>query len=249
MLRISLRLLIISALLGSVSASAQNDIFDNPENLEVLPKGISPAELGATMRGFALGLGLRCSSCHQGEEGQPLQEYDFSNDDKPLKQTARVMLKMVNNINQQYLSELGDERLKVQCITCHRGVRKPQLTGEVLQAAYMSDGIAGMQQRYSELREQYFGTHSYDFSENVLDEVGTQIARSGNVEDGIATLKLNIEHYPESASSYFALGQIYRASQQTDKARAAYNKVIEIHPEWRARVKPFLQMLEQRIEE
>ena len=33
----------------------------------MLPEDISAQELSATMRGFALGLGLRCSNCHVGE--------------------------------------------------------------------------------------------------------------------------------------------------------------------------------------
>ena len=50
----------------------RRDIYANPENLKVLPEDISSADLGATMKGFALGLGLRCENCHVGEAGKPL---------------------------------------------------------------------------------------------------------------------------------------------------------------------------------
>lgn len=238
------KLLMLVGLLWMSSAMAQGRVFENPQNLQVLPKNISPAELSATMRGFAGGLGLRCSSCHQGEEGQSLREYDFANDDKELKQTARLMIKMVASINQEHLADLGADRLTVQCMTCHRGIRKPRLITDILSEAYQEDGLTGMKQRYRELRDEYYGSHSYDFSERVLNQLGSQLAQGGVMNDGVAILKFNLDYYPQSAMTYFSLGELYRADQQTDAARAAYEKVIEINPTWwRANVDQRLRML------
>jgi hypothetical protein len=123
----------------------------DPVNLKVLPKNISKDDLVRTMRGFTAGLGVRCAFCHKGEEGQPLDTYDFMSDAKPQKETARKMLTMVAAINRDYLKgvtverdetaeaegkevaeghEAGEkaeapEQARVTCYTCHRGQAHP----------------------------------------------------------------------------------------------------------------------------
>lgn len=96
-------------------------------NLKVLPKEITRPELMKHMKGFALGLGVRCSSCHVGEENKPLSTYDFASDEKPMKRNARIMLAMVKEINEKSVSklELGDKPVTVTCYTCHRGSKEP----------------------------------------------------------------------------------------------------------------------------
>ena len=69
-------------------------IFDEPKNLKVLPADISPQELRNTMRGFALDLGVNCENCHVDEAGQPLENFDFAADDKDMKATVRLMLRI-----------------------------------------------------------------------------------------------------------------------------------------------------------
>jgi cytochrome c len=105
--------------------AAVAQIYDHPRNLQVLPADIGADELRDTMKSFFFGTGLRCSSCHVGEEGQPLTTYDFASDEVELKQTARQMLRMVNAINTEHLAALGPERAEVSCATCHRGERLP----------------------------------------------------------------------------------------------------------------------------
>lgn len=108
-----------------LSSAALAQIYDNPRNLQVLPADIGADELRDTMKSFFFGTGLRCSSCHVGEEGQPLTSYDFASDEVELKLTARQMLRMVNAINTEHLAPLGPERAEVGCATCHRGERLP----------------------------------------------------------------------------------------------------------------------------
>lgn len=66
-------------------------------------------------------------SCYQN-----LTEYDFASDKKEPKLKARLMLQMVDAINNTHLRPLGEDHIKVQCVTCHRGVNKPWLTAETL---------------------------------------------------------------------------------------------------------------------
>ncbi|MEZ4698544.1 MAG: c-type cytochrome [Rhodothermales bacterium] len=105
---------IVLVLLSAPQASAQRFEWpDNPKNLTVLPDTITGQQLGQIMRGFTRALGVRCEHCHVGEPGQSLAEFDFASDDKEAKETARVMIKMVQAINGDYLSQLahmgGDE--------------------------------------------------------------------------------------------------------------------------------------------
>ena len=98
------------------------------KNLQVLPKDSSRVQLLPTMKFFAQSLGVRCTYCHVGTEGQPLSTFDFASDAKPTKLIARKMLAMVHRINQQDLGVTDPKDLKVTCYTCHRGSTKPLTT-------------------------------------------------------------------------------------------------------------------------
>ena len=106
-----------------------------PTNLQILPKDWSAQQVVPVMQAFTMALGVMCNYCHveqagaqPGPNGQiPL---DFASDSKPAKQTARVMLRAVNDINAKFDAELGKSAsapngMRVQCVTCHRGNAKP----------------------------------------------------------------------------------------------------------------------------
>jgi hypothetical protein len=98
-------------------------------NLQVLPKDIAPAQLVATMKGFAQGLGVRCEHCHVGE-GNDLSKFDFAADTKPTKATARKMIRMASVLNAEVATIVppaddASGAARVTCFTCHRGAQKP----------------------------------------------------------------------------------------------------------------------------
>jgi Photosynthetic reaction centre cytochrome C subunit len=98
------------------------------QNLQVLPKDISRRDLGATMRGFETALGVECTYCHvrEGRGGRN----DMASDEKPPKQTARVMMRMVRQINETLAANLKKPAAdieQVQCATCHRGSAIPKV--------------------------------------------------------------------------------------------------------------------------
>lgn len=108
------------ALLPAV-VSAQG-IPEEYTNLKILPEGIQRSELVGIMRGFAIGLGVRCSHCHMVSNGLDSPDDDFSSDKKPTKLKARVMLQMVQAINQDHIANLPDRtepNVEVGCVTCH----------------------------------------------------------------------------------------------------------------------------------
>jgi photosynthetic reaction center cytochrome c subunit len=81
-------------------------------NIQVL-KGIPAAQLQQVMALFTGALGVRCSHCHTNA---------FDKDDKPAKQTARRMVRMMLELNRANFSD----QPAVTCATCHRGQLKPE---------------------------------------------------------------------------------------------------------------------------
>lgn len=228
------------ALIGAVAAAivlvaagaAMAQVPDEFQNLKVLPKDIDKRELINTMKGFALALGVRCQHCHVGEEGMPLDEFDFVSDQKPAKNVARVMLEMTREINQTFLPRTGrEELLRVSCATCHHGQARPQTLEEVLAGAVAEDGVEAALARYRELRERYYGSSTYDFSERALTSLAERLVGEQKVSEAIAFLELNTELYPDSAMSYFYLGELHGRSGEKAKAIASFEKALELNPQ------------------
>src|SRR5690348_1332589 len=115
------------AVAQSGTPPANTPAFANPphKNLKVLPQDISGAQLLGTMKFFAQSLGVRCTYCHVGQEGQPLSSFDFASDAKAHKDTARGMLRLVKEINGDLPAITGEADSKVTCFTCHRGSTSP----------------------------------------------------------------------------------------------------------------------------
>lgn len=204
-----------------------------PTNLQVLSKDLSRAQLTQIMRGFTQALGVRCSSCHVGEEGQPLSTYDFAADDKPMKLTAREMLKMVATINGTYLANLPnhhDEAVRVTCVTCHRGVRHPQQIEDLVQATVAEQGIEAAVTEYRELRERYYGGASYDFTERPL-LAAAQAMGGSDAAAARRILELNLEFNPGSAFTLFALAGNHADAGDKDQAIELYRRGLEIMPD------------------
>jgi len=95
------------------------------KNLQMFPKDIARPDLITNMRFFSQALGVRCTFCHVGVEGQPPSTFDFASDAKKEKLVARKMLTMVHGLNQQYFGVTDFSQVKVTCFTCHRGSAHP----------------------------------------------------------------------------------------------------------------------------
>ena len=95
-------------------------------NLQVLPKDTSSASLGKLMKRITQDLGVQCSHCHV--ENPQTQKLDYVSDENPAKQTARIMIAMLDDINNKYLAQLdGDRRyaIPITCGSCHQGQSSP----------------------------------------------------------------------------------------------------------------------------
>jgi hypothetical protein len=104
-----------------------------PTNLKVLPKTMTGEQVHELMETWEGSLGAHCDTCHTADpkslapNGRP--RLNFADDSKPKKETARLMYKMTNDINQNYVSMVGnagEPPAQVTCGTCHRGHLKPE---------------------------------------------------------------------------------------------------------------------------
>ena len=124
------RTLLATALASAPSAmAAQARIPEEFTNLRFLPEDIQRGELIGIMRNFTIQLGVgRCSFCHMVSDALDQPDDDFASDEKATKRKARVMLQMVQAINQNYLARLpdrGEPNIEVTCATCHAGKNRP----------------------------------------------------------------------------------------------------------------------------
>lgn len=242
-------IVIIEIVLGSQAGAQGFRWPERPENLQVLGDDIKGTELRKVMRGFATSLGVRCEHCHVGK-GMDLTKFDFAADDKPAKRKARLMLKMVVAINDTYLPQLSDveartePKLQVNCITCHRGQPRPVMLGDILLQKIEAEGIEAAIAEYRDLREQYYGGFSYDFSAGPLTGLAEQLGNNGDYDSAIRLIHLEIEANGESPSVYYTLGGIEASANLFDDAVRSYKKGLALAPEdW----KPFFQTKLDRL--
>lgn len=218
---------------------------DETENLEVLPDDISSQELRQVMTSFTDALGVRCSHCHVGEEGADLSEYDFPADDKEPKQTARIMLRMVQDINSRHLGKLDHDVRpdRVTCVTCHRGAEEPYLIENVMASVIERSGVDSAVARYRQLRDRYYGGFTYDFRAGPLADLATRLAQEGNTDAALAMARLEVEYHPENYRAHFALAQVQDRAGMTAEARSSLQRAIELAPNDRTR-----QFLQRQLE-
>jgi tetratricopeptide (TPR) repeat protein len=230
--------LVLVLVAGPPSATAQVQGKFPPDsfvNLKVFPKAIPARDLIDMMRGFTRALGVRCSTCHKGEEDMPLEKYDFPSDDKLLKRKAREMIRMVNTINEQLDAKLEKRvgpPLKVQCFTCHHGVREPRLLADILLTAYKAGGYDSTITAYKTLRDRYYGRAAYDFGEVALADVANGVIAAGQLPDAVKLLELNVQMNP---SSVFA--QRFHANRAVELAfdRGAPDSAAAVYRDLKSR--------------
>ena len=222
-------------LLGAVAVPPAQERWSWPEkgeNLRELPKDFTGDRLRAVMTGFTRALGVRCSHCHVGKEGQPLSTYDFVSDENPNKNTARAMLRLLGTVNGELkkIEPTGPERVNMWCHTCHRGQPRPMRLAEALDETYQADGIQATVERYRTLRRERYGRGSYDFSEGSLNTLGYALLGKDLTADAIAIFRLNVEFAPQSANAHDSLAEAYKAAGEIERAIAYYQKSLQLDP-------------------
>ncbi len=202
-------------------------------NLKVFHKDVPVRALLDTIGGFTRALGVRCAYCHVARDTTDLATFDFASDDKVTKKKARVMLRMVADINQKYLGRLPERTtpaVTVTCMTCHRGVSVPRPIQQIVQAAYAAGGADSAEATYRALRQRYYGRSAYDFGEVPLADVAGALRADGKLADAVRLYVLNTTFLPTSAFAHRQAAAGYLAAGDTAQAIAFYQRAIAINP-------------------
>src|SRR6266699_2808946 len=173
---------------------------DSLINTKVFPHSTPVMQVVGQMRNITGALGVRCPFCHVGEEGMPLERFDFAKDEKHTKLVARQMMLMVQEINRRLdtLPEHGHmgPSLQVSCATCHRGVSRPVPLATLIE---QTDSAAG----------------------------ADSAIRANRFDYAFALLKLNEDLFPGSSGMYVFRGNIFLMKSDTAAAVAAFREAVK----------------------
>ncbi len=218
-------------MLLALSTEATAQIPDKFTNLQVLPKETPKAELVSIMRNYAGDLGVRCGFCHAGGDPNTLQGVNFASDENDKKKTARLMIRMVQSINNDHLSKLGVKPpAQVTCLTCHRRNSDPRTMDAVLAESIKKDGAEAAVALYRKLKTENYGNGKYDFSDIPLNKVGEGLIDSDKIKEATVVLELDAEMNPQSEWGRYLLGVAHATGNEKEKARADFQKVLELNP-------------------
>jgi tetratricopeptide (TPR) repeat protein len=218
-------------MLLALSAGTIAQIPDKFTNLQVLPKEISKADLVSLMRNYAGDLNVRCGFCHTGGDPNTLQGVNFASDENDKKKTARLMMRMVQSINNDHLSKLGMKpAAQVTCLTCHRRNSDPRTMDVVLVESIKKDGAEAAVALYRKLKTENYGNGKYDFSDIPLNKVGEQLIDSDKIKEATVVLELDAELNPQSEWGRYLLGVAHATGNEKEKARTDFKKVLELNP-------------------
>ena len=165
---IALGLVSIASLAAAQAPAAGAQAAPAPAmtNLQIIPKDTPRPQVLATMQAFTQSLGVQCNYCHvfEGRGGRN----DMASDEKPAKKAARGMMLLAREINTKLPDAVGkaaDATTRVGCATCHRGVPIPKQIADIVTDAAGTGGATAGLAKFKELRTQFYGGQSYDFSE------------------------------------------------------------------------------------
>jgi hypothetical protein len=210
-----------------------------PKNLQVLPKDMPREQLIAVMRGFSRALGVGCDHCHAPgpkPDGPP----DFPADTKWEKGAARTMLRMTMAINGEYLTKLeprpagdhdaGQPLVRVECMTCHRGVARPETVQSRMARVLAKDGPEAAIKDYRQLRTDAMTGGGYDFTDAPLNAVAEQLIAEGKAAQALPLLDMDVEYNPKSSGAYALLAEARLAAGNRAGAIEALERAVTLEP-------------------
>jgi hypothetical protein len=96
-----------------------------PTNIKALPANITGDDLIKLMHQYEGDLGVECEFCHA--RNPETKRNDFPSDANPVKETARAMIRMTDDLNTKFLAQLSGRKTTdpITCGTCHQGMAHP----------------------------------------------------------------------------------------------------------------------------
>jgi hypothetical protein len=228
-MRLSLAGLAVVALPVVLAAQPGKFPPDTLVNTKIFPRSTPVLQIIGAMRNFAGDLGVRCQYCHVGQEGQPLEKFDFAVDQKRTKLVARQMMLMVQEINRRVdtIPRGASPALQVTCGTCHHGVSRPAPLFTVLTEIATTSGADSAVRAYKALRNRYYGGAAYDFGESSLNTAAFRLGRATRFDEAFALLRLNEELFPNSSSLAVFRGNISLMRNDTSAAEVAFREALK----------------------
>ncbi len=163
----------------------------------------------------------------------PRAELNFPSDDKRTKRTARLMMLMVRQINDSVLSRIPErpaQAVAVTCLTCHRGVARPEPLADIVTEAVAAGGLDSAARAYRGLRQRYYGRASYDFGEGTLIAAAQGLLLQDRIDDALGLLALDAEFFPSSPAVADQTAEAYLAKGDTASALARYRQALQLDP-------------------
>src|SRR5438477_601723 len=118
----------------------------------------------------------------------------------------------------------------VGCVTSHRGVPVPKQLADILIVTANEKGTPAAVDQYRDLRKQFYGGQSYDFSENGLIAVAQRLA-TDKPDEALKWLELNTEVNPKSSWTYLLMAQIYGRKNDKENQIKHLEKAVELDPQ------------------
>jgi tetratricopeptide (TPR) repeat protein len=182
-------------------------------------------DLGARMQTISQALGVTCGYCHTAERG--------SGQPEPKKDIARAMMAMTRDINAKIEAATGAPSTpvtQVECITCHRGIPIPRQLSDILTQTLKNQGVEAAIAQYKDLRNRYYGSAAYDFTDATMINIAQPIA-TRRPDDALALLNAQLEFNPKSAKTLTAIAYAYTRKFDDATAITYLERALEIEPE------------------
>jgi tetratricopeptide (TPR) repeat protein len=118
----------------------------------------------------------------------------------------------------------------VECITCHRGIPIPEQLSDILTQTLKNQGVEAAIAQYKDLRNRYYGSAAYDFSDATMVNIAQPIA-TRRPDDALALLTAQLEFNPKSAKTLTAIAYVYTRKFDDATAITYLERALEIEPE------------------
>jgi tetratricopeptide (TPR) repeat protein len=183
------------------------------------------------MQAIAAALGVECSFCHA--ERAAAAGSAVTATGKPRFDVARAMIAMTDDLNTRIEAATAKgaaDIVRVDCVTCHRGVAIPRQLPDIMIRAAVQQGPEAAATLYRDLRARYYGRQAYDFSEEALLGVADRLTQ-GRPAAALALADLNLEFNPKSSRSYLIKGIAQTRQLDDEAAVASFRKSLELDPD------------------
>lgn len=124
------------------------------------------------------------------------------------------------------------ERLGGGILAIIRGQKpeKPSLpAGQAVYRAFTEKGSGYVVEHFVELTKNF---HPTDPKDLILNQVGYELLFSGDVNKALEAFRINTEMFPDVANVWDSYGEAWLEKGDREKAMEAYQKALEINPEF-----------------